>query len=610
MPTHDTPFAALVSSVRDYAIFLLDATGHVVTWNAGAEAAKGYRAEEIVGRHFSSFYTPEDRAAGLPGRLLSIAAREGRVESLGWRVRKDGTRFWADVVITAVRTPDGALDGFVKVTRDLSEQRAAEEELRQSEERLRLLIASVRDYAIFLLDPEGRIQSWNPGAELIKGYRADEVVGRHIELFYTPQARAEGRPRRLLGIAASDGRVEDEGWRVRKDGTRFWADVVISRIIDEQGRLAGFTKVTRDLTDRRRAEEALAARAREQALAAELGLAALREPDVDGVIAAATAAIRDTLGVDRVDVTSAAPGDGETIAVPIHDDGVGRFALVVRHPGRALTTSDVSFLQTIANVIAAAVARQRMDQQRRESEAAAAAARERAGDAERRVRERDDFIQVAAHELRTPLAALRLKLDGVLQLLRRAAAPTPAQLGERIEGAARHTTRMATLVDRLLDVSRIVSGRLQLDVAEVDLGRLVADLADGFREQATAAGCDLQVTIRGDTRGRGDRARLEQVFTNLLANALKYGHGRPVEIAVDGDDRRVRVTVTDHGIGIAPEDAERIFERFERAAAVSHYGGLGLGLYVTRHLVVAHGGTIAVESAPGAGARFTVELPR
>src|SRR5437588_2130863 len=222
-----TLLRAVTDSLQDYAIFLLDPAGNVLSWSRGGEVIKGYSAEEIVGQSFRRFYTPEDLAAGKPARLLEIAAREGRVEEEGWRVRKDGTRFWADVVISAARGGSGELRGFVKVTRDLSERRAKEEKLRQSEERLRVLIESVQDYAIFMLDPQGRVASWNTGASRLKGYAADEIIGQHFSRFYREDDVRAGKPERELEEAGRTGRFEEEGWRVRKDGSVFWANVVL-----------------------------------------------------------------------------------------------------------------------------------------------------------------------------------------------------------------------------------------------------------------------------------------------------------------------------------------------------------------------------------------------
>jgi PAS domain S-box-containing protein len=253
----EEPFRLFVESVQDYAIFMLDPEGRIVTWNAGAERAKGYKASEIIGRHFSSFYSAEDVRAGRPQRLLDLALKEGRVEDEGWRVRKDGSQFWANVTITAVRDAAGKLIGFGKVTRDLTEHRRADVALRHSEERSRLFIEAVQDYAIFMLDPEGSVITWNAGAERIKGYKASEIVGQHFSRFYPEEDVRGGKPAWELEVAGREGRFEDEGWRLRKDGSRFWANVIITAIRDSAGILLGFSKVTRDSTERMLAQKSL-----------------------------------------------------------------------------------------------------------------------------------------------------------------------------------------------------------------------------------------------------------------------------------------------------------------------------------------------------------------
>jgi PAS domain S-box-containing protein len=254
------PFRMLVESVNDYAIFMLDPTGHVRTWNPGAARIKGYKAEEIIGKHFSTFYPQEDIEGGKCEMELAVASRTGRFEDEGWRLRKDGTRFWANVVIAAIRGPDGQLLGFSKVTRDLSERREADEKLRQSELRLRLLIESIQDYAIFMLDPTGRVTTWNHGAQAITQYTAPEIIGKHVSTFYPQEMVDSNHAQKELDTADSAGRFEEEGWRVRRDGSRFWAHVVIRAIRDEHMRLVGFAKVTRDLTERKNAEREQAAR--------------------------------------------------------------------------------------------------------------------------------------------------------------------------------------------------------------------------------------------------------------------------------------------------------------------------------------------------------------
>ncbi|MES2178720.1 MAG: PAS domain-containing sensor histidine kinase [Gemmatimonadota bacterium] len=251
----DGLYRLLVDSVLDYAIFALDATGHILSWNAGAKRLKGYQPAEIIGKHFSIFYPAEKIAEGFPQYELDTAAEKGRFEDEGWRVRKDGSLFWANVVLTALRDADGSLIGFAKVTRDLTERRAAEEALRESETRFRLLVTGVMDYAIFMLSPSGRIVTWNEGAERIKGYTAEEIVGQHMSIFYPPEDVAAGKIEHELEVASHAGKFEEEGIRIRKDGTPFWANVLITAIRNDDGELIGFAKVTRDLTERRAAHQ-------------------------------------------------------------------------------------------------------------------------------------------------------------------------------------------------------------------------------------------------------------------------------------------------------------------------------------------------------------------
>ncbi len=250
-------YRLLVDAIIDYAVYMLNADGTVASWNSGAQRFKGYTAEEIIGSHFSIFYTEADRQAGLPARGLATAAEQGRFETEGWRVRKDGARFWAHVVIDPIRSPAGELLGFAKVTRDLTEKKAAQEALRKSQEQLHLLIQGVSDYAIYLLSAEGMVTNWNAGAQRIKGYRPAEIIGENFSRFYTPEDRAAGKPAANLDLAAREGRLEEEGWRVRKDGTHFMAHVVIDAIRDDRGLLTGFAKVTRDITERYESQKAL-----------------------------------------------------------------------------------------------------------------------------------------------------------------------------------------------------------------------------------------------------------------------------------------------------------------------------------------------------------------
>src|SRR5690606_10076885 len=250
-------YRLMVESVRDYAIFMLDPDGKVVSWNEGAVAISGYTADEIIGSHFSRFYPKEAIERGWPEYELTRAAADGRFEDESGRIKKDGSRFWANVIITALRDDHGELIGFSKVTRDLTERRRYEELLRENEERFRMIIEHVSDYAIFMLDAEGFITTWNTGARQITGYEPEEILGSHLSRFYPADAAQRSWPEHELKIARMEGRFEDEGWRIRKDGSRFWANVVITALRAPNGTLLGFSKITRDLTEKRRAEQAL-----------------------------------------------------------------------------------------------------------------------------------------------------------------------------------------------------------------------------------------------------------------------------------------------------------------------------------------------------------------
>lgn len=237
-------FSRLVDTVSDYAIFVLDPKGNISSWNPGAHRLKGYLANEIIGKHFSIFYTAADLAKDKPAYELAVASKVGRFEDEGWRVRKDGSRFWANVVITRLLDDEGVLIGFGKITRDLTERRL-------SELRYRLLIEGITDYAIFSMDSRGHVTSWNSGAQRIKGYAPDEIIGKHFSAFYPDEDRKAGLPETVLRTAEKEGHFEGEGWRKRKDGSKFWANVVVTALRDEEGTLTGFSKITRDLTDRK-----------------------------------------------------------------------------------------------------------------------------------------------------------------------------------------------------------------------------------------------------------------------------------------------------------------------------------------------------------------------
>lgn len=626
--SNEERFRLLVESVTDYAIFTLDPDGRITSWNPGAERIKGYSAPEALGRNFEVFYPEEDRAAGKPAKELEIAAREGRYSEEGWRLRKTGERFFANVVITPLRDTDGTLRGFAKVTRDVTEARNTLETVRLGEERLRLMIDAVKDYAIFLLDPDGRITSWNSGAERLKGYTAAEIIGRSFETFYTAPDLARGHPQDELRRAKAEGRYEEEGWRVRKDGTQFWANVVITAIVDAEGKHRGFTKVTRDLTERRARDEMLRqSEERLRLLVESVKDYAIYMLDTEGRIVTWNHGAETIKGYRANEVIGrhfrlfytpedAAAGMPERELRIAREEGrYQEEGVRVRKNGEKMWASvvltavydDDRKLRGFAKVTRDLTEQKRMQEERRLAEQKALEERARTLEAQLAVRERDEFISIAAHELRTPLAALKLKVQGAQKLVAKGA---HLHVGERLEAADRQVQRLAALIERLLDVSHIVGGRFELQRAPMDLVDTVREIVSDFREPAQSAGCEVRLEGAASVAGVWDRQRVEQVLMNLLANAMKYGAGKPIAIRVEDVAGTARIVVTDQGIGVPASDHDRIFGRFERAVPIAHYGGLGLGLYVARHIAEAHGGTIRVESEPGRGASFILELPR
>src|SRR5205809_1477460 len=248
-----THYRQMIDSITDYEVIRVDGQGRVGTWHPGAEKLTGYTADEIIGKPITVFYTPEDVAAGQVDVEVRTAAGSGRYETEGWRVRKNGSRFWASVSISPIRDLDGSVAGYVKVVRDLSERLEQEQMLRSIQQ----TVDAITDYEVIRLDPEGIIRSWNPGAQRLKQYTADEVIGHHVSMFYTPDDIHTGLAEQELASAEREGRFETEGWRIRKDGSRIWANVIISPIRDLAGDLVGFVKVTRDLTERREQERLL-----------------------------------------------------------------------------------------------------------------------------------------------------------------------------------------------------------------------------------------------------------------------------------------------------------------------------------------------------------------
>ncbi len=506
-------YRQMIDEVQDYAIILLDPEGNILNWNKGAQHIKLYSQQDIIGKHFSVFYLPEDQRIGLPKQLIHIAAAEGRANHEGWRVRKDGTRFWGNITITAVHDSNGEIVGYSKVTRDLTEKKLAEDQLRasteelkrkneeliESEERYHHMVAEVQDYAILLLNTKGEIQNWNAGAASIKGYKASEVIGKNFKIFYPAEDLKNNLPDTLLSMAAQKGKAVQEGWRIRKDGSRFWGSIVITALHNREGQVSGFTKVTRDLTEKKEAEDRL---------------------------------LRYT------------------------------------------------------------------------------------ADLEAKNRELEEFAYIASHDLQEPLRKIETFINVIQSNF------NDTSVVERYFDKIKISTqRMSALIKSLLNYSRFL--RAPSSISAVDLNALIAIIKTDFDlliEEKQAV-----VTVGSLPIVRGSAVQLQQLFANLLSNALKFCGAHPEitissrvvrrEEVIDPADvllnrpNYFEIVFHDNGIGFDTQFKEQIFIMFRRLHGQDKYSGTGIGLALCKKIAIHHGGHLTAMSQPGKGSDFILYLP-
>ena len=601
-----------IESVTDYAIFLLDPHGRIATWNAGAQRIKGYAPDEIIGKHFSVFYPQAEIDRGWPEHELREAARVGRFEDEGWRVRKDGSLFWASVIITAIKDDDGKVLAFSKITRDLTDRMADQERMRASEERFRMLVENVQDYAIFMLDPEGRVATWNAGARRIKGYLAEEIIGKHFSIFYPPEAIASRWPERELEEAKRLGRFEDEGWRLRKDGTRFWANVVITALFGANGELRGFSKITRDLTERRAQDERMRqSEERFRLLLEGIEDYAIFMLDPEGRVTSWNTGAQKMLGFPPEEIVGhsferffgeddrAHGAPAEELRRAVLNRRSEQRGWRVRKDGRRFWADSVvtslhdsdGRLRGFSKVVRDLSERKRIE------------------NLEEQGRHLTEFLAMLAHELRNPLAPIRNAI-GILGM-GKDVSPQAAWAREVIDRQSSHLTR---LVDDLLDVSRITRGKLRLQSAAMDVKVAVLRAVETVRplidRRRQNFHCDLP---QEPVMVHGDLTRLTQVVSNLLNNAAKYTHeGGDIWLALEAVDGEACIRVRDNGAGIPPQLMDIVFDLFaqgERTIDRSE-GGLGIGLTLAKRIVGLHGGSIEAHSeGVGKGSEFVVGLP-
>jgi PAS domain S-box-containing protein len=627
-------FRLLVEGTQDYAIFLLDPEGRVVSWNPGAERIKGYTAEEIVGQHFSRFYPPEAVERGWPAEELRRAAAEGRFEDEGWRVRQDGSRFWANVVITALHDEAGNLRGFSKITRDLTERRRAEEAIRQAnaqlerrvEERtaalhheremLRVTLASIGD-AVIATDTQGRVTFLNPVAEALTGWDGEEAQGQPLEAVFPILHEQTRRP-----VENPVARVIREGVFVglgnhtvliARDETQRPIDDSAAPIRGAKGETVGVVLTFRDVTEQRQAETVL----RRQASLLEQTHDAIFVWEFPGPILYWNQAAAQLYGFppqeaigkvshdllatvfpqqNRVAFEAALEQQGEFQGELIHTKKNGE-RITVESRSRLLTEAHGKrlVLETSRDI----TGRKAAEEEQRRLLAALS-------EADRR---KDEFLAMLAHELRNPLAPIR----NALHVMKQAGADGAVleRVREMMERQVQHMTRM---VDDLLDVSRITRGKIELRKEAVDLASVVERTVEAIRPLIEDRRQELTVDLPPEpVRLEADPTRLEQVLANLLNNAAKYtDHGGHVWLTARQEGGELVLRVKDTGVGMAPAMLPRIFEPFVQADRVLHQsqGGLGIGLTLVRRLVEMHGGNVSAYSeGPGKGSEFVVRLP-
>ena len=586
-----------------------------------------------------------------------------------------------------VRTATGELTGIGGVVTDVTERKGTLEALSQSEERFRLLIENVRDYAIFVQDPQGRVASWNEGAERILGYAADDVLGEHFSRFLPPEDVAAGLPEDELRTAATRGHAEIEGWRIRKDGSRFWANIVMTPLRDDAGVLRGFAKVIRDVTESRRTQERLQFLAdASKILSASLDY----EKTLAEVARLAVPALADWCAVHIVD----ANGQPQQLALTHADPQKLELASELQRryppdPGEArgvwnvIRTGEPEFVETIPDSVLRAAARDEEHYQllqslgltaymivplvsrartlgtltlvadgsgRRYGPADVTVAEDLASraatavdnallyrDAQEAIGVRDEFLSLASHELRTPVTILHAYTQALTRTVQRSLAAHPASEGDgdrvpidrgrltsSIQAMDQAIARLVGLVEDLLDVSRLQRGSLQIHRVTTDLTSLVARVVDGFRMQQSQGrlpatlSIELELPEKRFISGEWDPDRLDQVVANLLENAIKYSPADGsvvVRLGLDEDadgSPAAHITVRDSGIGIPAEQQHTIFEPYSRAtnASARNYPGFGMGLAVAKEIIERLDGRIWAESGgEDRGSMFHVVLP-
>lgn len=629
---------SLIDGVKDYAIFKLTTEGIIASWNEGAKNLKGYSREEIIGKHFSIFYPKEKRDVNFPEYELEHAKKHGRFEDEGWRIKKDGSSFWANVVLTAIKDENDQVIGFTKITRDLTERKKAEEALRSSEERLRSMISSVKDYAIFMLNPDGTIATWNEGAKRFKGYTENEIIGKHFRIFY-PQEKQEIKfPEYELEQARKIGRFEDEGIRIRKDGSAFWANVVITAIYNDKKELLGFTKVTRDLTEKRQQEEALKqSEERFRSLVEGVKDYAIFIVDPQGKINSWNEGAKRLKGYTEDEILgkhisifytkekqdSHYPdyeleqakkfGRFEDEGLRVKKDGSTFYANVVITALFDKDKKHIGFSKITRDLTERKAFEENLQQMNKELEHKV---EERTEQLKATVDELtkinndlDNFIYTASHDLKAPVSNIEGLFQGLFEELGNEAKNNEnvVSIKKMIEASI---TRFQKTITQLTHIAKIQK-ELTEDAELVDLNEVVTDVEINIHDLIVRNNAEINCNFNGYSSIKFVRKNIYSIFYNFISNGIKYKspERKPVITIVAGQEGNYRVfSFTDNGLGLKEENQAKMFTMFKRFH--DHVEGTGVGLYIVKKVIDNAGGKIEVNSKEGEGTTFKIYLPQ